>query len=538
MFAMFVTIEGIRMGSEARGGLAVFNSDEDISASRQVAYTYVPMILGVLIGVMWSFTEYDALRLEPYFLLSRPEGSSADVLLLNYVFGHFTTTPFRAARNRHWVAFCVSVLSIALQLVLPVLLGRLINAEVVTVPIKQTFKTWPEFINLDKYGYWAFHDISNQTRFNNIAHKTFYPVESRKYGIPPVQIPWSTGSEEDLWKLNQSVYWPEVSCAYLDGGGLFPDLPLLELDQKWPSMSELLRSGQGDSQTANASQALETCTVRSDQEIFVSRPRVLSWKLLESSRDAKLCGQFNLVGVTVNANGTDRPHILRPLSQESHWLSPFGCRISYSTADAEVTLYANGSIAEVDVQPDTIADMSETGFDTVKFGSSVLGMAVLANSMDFQSTYSVTGTLSAEDVWAEVDRTVNQAFVPLLSRTFNLKQTVYVKGFRISQIVALMVEPFFARVSASILAFGTVVVVTLLYLYPRRENFLGGNPASIASMCSITTDIVDEASLEKLSNMGFEALSTRRLRAILRTCSCTWQETAKGKRIVISFPDG
>ncbi|KAF7596813.1 hypothetical protein BBP40_012412 [Aspergillus hancockii] len=496
LLAMFVTIEGIRMGSEARGGLAVFSSDEDISVSRQVAYTFVPMILGVLVGVMWSFTEYDALRLEPYFLLSGPEGSSADVLLLNYVFGHFTTTPFRAARNRHWVAFCVSILSIALQLVLPVVLGRLINAEVVSLPIKQTFKTWPELINLDKYGYWAFHDISNQTRFNTNTHMTFGPVESRKYGIPPVQIPWNTGSEEDTWMLNQSVYWTDVSCTYLNGGGVFPDISLLELDGKWPSMTELLHSDQDNGQITNASRALETCTVRPDRDIFKMGPRILRWKLLESSRDAKLCGQFNLLGVTVNANNTYKPHILRPSSHESsHWLSPFGCSVSYKTAEAELTI------------------------------------------MDFQSAYPMARTLSEEEVWSEVDRTLNQAFVPLLSRVFNLKKTAYVQGFRITQVVALIVDSSSARISSSILAFGTVVVASLLYLYPRRENFLSGNPASIASMCCITTDIIDGTSLAHLSNMGLEAMSTRRLRAVLRKCSCTWQETDQGKRLVISPPN-
>ncbi|KAE8329799.1 hypothetical protein BDV39DRAFT_43530 [Aspergillus sergii] len=530
MLTMLITIAGIYLGSAARGGLAIFSSTEDIATAQQVAYTFVPMVMGVIIGVMWSFTEYDALRLEPYFLLSNPKGASADVLLLNYVFGHFTTTPFRAARNRHWVAFCVSILSISLQLILPAVLGNLVNAEVVSMHFPQTLKTWPKFINLDTHAYWTFHNIANQALSINLAHSTSDVIGSRRYAMPPVQTYWNSGSEEDMWRLNQSVYWADVSCAYIDGDGLLAELSRMEGNHEALPMSELLLSDQSGTRLANIAGAFDTCTARSDQEEDMDIPQIRYWKLLQWNENPKFCGQFDLVGVAVHANQVVDAQL--GSNKSSDRFSPFGCSVNYMTAEAEVTLYANGSVALVDVQSDAATNLSDTGFDTAMFSSSLLRMAVATNHMDDQY-----GMLSQGDVWSEVDAAISQSFVPLMSRTFDLRQTVHVKGIRIVQRVALLVQKSSVRVSAGILTFGVVLVASLLYLYPRRPNFLSGNPASIASMCCIAIDVIDATSLEKLSQMELEVLSTRQLRSFLRKGSCIWRETSQGQRLAISFPD-
>ncbi|OGM46664.1 hypothetical protein ABOM_004685 [Aspergillus bombycis] len=530
MLTMLITIAGIYLGSAARGGLAIFSSTDDIATAQQVAYTYVPMVMGVIIGVMWSFTEYDALRLEPYFLLSNPKGTSADVLLLNYVFGHFTTTPFKAARNRHWVALCVSILSISLQLILPAVLGGLVSAEVVSMHLPQTLKTWPMFINLDTHAYWTFHNAVNQSLAINRVHSASDIIGSRRYAMPPVQTYWNSRSEDDMWRLNQSVYWADVSCAYVDGDGLLASLSRLEGDQEALPLSELLLSDQSGSQLADVAGPFDTCIARSDQDEDIDTPQIQYWKLLQWNENPKLCRQFNLVGVAVHANQAvfNAQH---GSNKSSDWFSPFGCSVNYMTADAEITLYANGSVALVDVQSDTTKDLSETGFDTAKFSSSLLRMAVASNNINDQY-----GMLSQGDVWSEVDAAISQSFVPLMSRTFDLRQTVHVEGIRIVQRVALLVQPSSVRISAAILTFGVVLVASLLYLYPRRPNFLSDNPASIASMCCIATDVIDATSLEKLSQMELEVLTTRQLRSLLRTGRCSWRETSQGQRLVISFP--
>ncbi|KAE8420123.1 hypothetical protein BDV36DRAFT_281690 [Aspergillus pseudocaelatus] len=486
MLTMLITIGGIYLGSAARGGLAIFSSTEDIATAQQVAYTFVPMAMGVIIG---------------------------------------------AARNRHWVAFCVSILSISLQLILPAVLGNLVSAEVVSMHFPQTLKTWPKFINLDTHAYWTFHDMANQALSINHAHSTSDVIGSRRYAMPPVQTYWNSGSEDDTWRLNQSVYWADVSCAYVDGDGLFADLSRMEGDRQRLPISELLLSDQDGTRLANVAGAFETCTARPDQEEEMDTPQIQYWKLLQWNENPKLCGQFDLVGVAVHANQAvlDAQH---GSNKSSDWFSPFGCSVDYMTAEAEITLYANGSVALIDVQSDTATNLSETGFDTAKFSSSLLRMAVATKNMDDQY-----GMLSQGDVWSEVDAAISQSFVPLMSRTFDLRQTVHVKGVRIVQRVALIVQKSSVRISAVILTFGVVLVASLLYLYPRRPNFLGGNPASIASMCCIATDVIDATSLEKLSQMELEVLSTRQLRSYLRTGSCSWRETPKGQRLAISFPD-
>ncbi|KNG88236.1 hypothetical protein ANOM_004589 [Aspergillus nomiae NRRL 13137] len=530
MLTMLITIGGIYLGSAARGGLAIFSSTEDIATAQQVAYTFVPMVMGVIIGAMWSFTEYDALRLEPYFLLSNPKGASADVLLLNYVFGHFTTTPFKAARNRHWVALCVSILSIALQLILPAVLGNLVSAEVVSMQLPQTLKTWPMLINLDTHIYWTFHNAVNQSLTIDNVHSASDVIGSRRYAMPPVQTYWNSGSEDDMWRLNQSVYWADVSCAYIDGDGLLAGLSRLERDQEALPLSEVFLLDQGSTRLADVAGALDTCTARSDQD-EMDTPQVQYWKLLQWNENPKICGQFDLVGVAVHANQVVL-NAQHGSNKSSDGFSPFGCSVNYMMAEAEITLYANGSVALVDVQSDTTTDLSETSFDTAMFSSSLLRMAVASNTVDDQY-----GMLSQGDIWSEVDAAISQSFVPLMSRTFDLRQTVHVEGIRIVQRVALLVQQSSVRISAMILTFGVVLVASLLYLYPRRPNFLSDNPASIASMCCIATDVIDAPSLEMLSQMELEVLTTRQLRSFLSRGRCSWRETSQGQRLVISFPD-
>lgn len=333
-----------------------------------------------------------------------------------------------------------------------------------------------------------------------------------------------------MWRLNQSVYWADVSCAYIDSDGLLAELSRIEGDHEALPVSELLLSDQGGTRLANVAGAFDTCTARSDQEEDMDIPQIQYWKLLQWNENPKFCGQFDLVGVAVHANQVvDAQH---GSNKSSDQFSPFGCSVDYMTAEAEVTLYANGSVALVDVQSDAATNLSETGFDTVMFSSSLLRMAVATNHMDDQY-----GMLSQGDVWSEVDAAISQSFVPLMSRTFDLRQTVHVKSIRIVQRVALLVQKSSVLVSATILTFGVVLVATLLYLYPRRPNFLSGNPASIASMCCIATDVIDATSLEKLSQMELEVLSTRQLRCFLRKGSCSWRETTQGQRLAISFPD-
>ena len=53
--------------------------------------------------MIWSWIDLDVKRLEAFFLLSKPEGSSGkDSILLSYPVDFLAFVPIKAAKLRHW----------------------------------------------------------------------------------------------------------------------------------------------------------------------------------------------------------------------------------------------------------------------------------------------------------------------------------------------------------------------------------------------------------------------------------------------------
>lgn len=100
MFLMLLTLEGLRRYSELNGGLIYFKDTASVSYLQSFAYNYVPIIVALALVTLWSFVDFDVLRLEPYFQLSRPEGVPATVLFINYNFGQSIITPITSARRK------------------------------------------------------------------------------------------------------------------------------------------------------------------------------------------------------------------------------------------------------------------------------------------------------------------------------------------------------------------------------------------------------------------------------------------------------
>ncbi|KAE8154074.1 hypothetical protein BDV25DRAFT_136219 [Aspergillus avenaceus] len=536
MLVMIIAIEAMRMESEARGALAFFEATDDVTRGQQVAYTYVPMVVGVMIGVMWSFTEYDALRLEPYFILSKPKGAPADVLLLNYVFGHFTTTPFRAARNKHWVAVLVSVLSILLQLVLPVVLGKLIYAEMLLVNMRQTVKTWPDFVSLESQGFISHQNSSSQAPYANNGNLAYSPVRSTKYAMAPVQISRTWKEKADLLKVNQTIYWTESSCGYIEPQSLLAYRPGAATDEAPPSLSDVIIPRIDRNQSTIASDSLKNCSLVPEEEIRKKPFHIRDWKLLSSGNSSRICGEFDFIGVIAREETAEaaQPEGQKVSNLGSlQGINPFGCNVYYYVATAEVTLTSNGSIHDIEIDEGSTASISHTAFDLSRFRHSLLRMVVLTDKTNYQKPRPVADDMLEGGVWLAVDQAVGEAFVPLMGRTFDLGRTVYVEAIRVTDRELLKIDSYYSRIAVSILAFGAAVVIGLLYIYPRRWNLLSSNPASISFMCCITSNIIGQESLRRLATWRLDALSTRQLRSILRVCRCSWVENVEGRRLEI-----
>ena len=86
----------------------VSNRDGGIvfSAGRFPAYVtfiniYLPTILAVALGMLWTWIDLDARRLEPWFQLSQPQGATVQESLdLDYPFDYVALASYRALRRR------------------------------------------------------------------------------------------------------------------------------------------------------------------------------------------------------------------------------------------------------------------------------------------------------------------------------------------------------------------------------------------------------------------------------------------------------
>ncbi|RMJ24537.1 hypothetical protein PHISP_04607 [Aspergillus sp. HF37] len=96
--------------AQGPGGLIQYNSASDISTAEFFCWKYLPTIVMVSYGVLWQITDYDVKRLEPYYQLSQPTGSTADKgLNLDYVTLWAYFVPVKAIKNRHWAVLVSSI---------------------------------------------------------------------------------------------------------------------------------------------------------------------------------------------------------------------------------------------------------------------------------------------------------------------------------------------------------------------------------------------------------------------------------------------
>ena len=98
--ALLITaLEYLSIISDRDGGL-VFSTGT-FPAYVTFINLYLPTILAVAFGMLWTWIDLDARRLEPFFQLSKPQGATAkDSLDLDYPFDYVVLASFKALRKR------------------------------------------------------------------------------------------------------------------------------------------------------------------------------------------------------------------------------------------------------------------------------------------------------------------------------------------------------------------------------------------------------------------------------------------------------
>lgn len=579
MLTMLAIIEALRQYTIRYGGLVFYQDTTDLSDAATFAYNYVPVIVSLILVIFWSFTDFDVLRLEPYFQLSRPEGAPATTLFINYNFGQSFLTPVTSAKRGHWVVLLVSLLTVLMRIFLPALQSAVFELREISVLSDETVRTWPDLVDLPSQARWITAQEKNNWDSLALASDgcSLQKTRSAKYAVAPVEIPTVDYRESTVWTLNQTIYWSELSCQdvmvndnlKVTANDTTDGLPIIS----WNVTGVQLQQPKDQSQQ---------CTLDFQySNIFFPSTDYLQIRYWEpvwadnafQSFTTNGCNPFDLYGILITVNATratDKDADDMSLSGVNFASSAtlFACSIDYHKADAELKLHANSSITSVAIQPGTTTNLTDDQFNIDEFQGFLSHRAPYTSDMLFFRINETSGArvvtelpvinqemgdlepvvvldssevMTKEEFELKVTRGVKQTFLLTIGRLFNLDEApAVVPATRLTRQVTLAVVEFAALWSEVILGLGAVITLGLLHVYKNRDNVLQSDPCSVAAMCTIVTDLFGPSNILADPRFEFHQYSTRQLRRLLRNCWLRWEPGPgpNGRRLAIVTSDG
>ncbi|KGO56444.1 Protein of unknown function DUF3433 [Penicillium expansum] len=572
---MLLTLEGLRQYSDHKGGLVFFAYTEDVTDAQSFAYNYLPIIISLILVLAWTVTDFDVLRLEPYFQLSRPEGAPATVLFINYNFGQTILTPINAVIRRHWVVFWVSFVTLLIRMILPALQSTVFELREVTVVDQGTIQCWADLVDLDTQA----NLISIQ---GDVLHGMFSSNElisqsrSAKYALAPVEIPNSEQDDRIQWTVDQTLYWAHLSCENV----LIGDMLTVSIDE--PEEAQATISWNASSiDMDDAYGGAKKCALdfQYDSVFFPGTDymQIRYWEPMISAaaKDAFPdgtqsftevgCDPYDLYGMLIGVNITS-PSSNETGTEYSASGTAFACDIIYHQAEARVTMHSNGSIISIKLDRSTTRELTKAEFNVDHFQAVLSERAPFTSDMLFIRENATTGAravtelpiisqdlgdiqpllvldtstiMTEAEFESRITRDVKQTFVLTLGRMFDPDSLPKdLPAERLSHQVAIAVVDFAALWSELILALATLTTVYLLYMYNSRDLFLQSDPGSIGAMCSIVADIFHPSNILAEPVAELHQFSTRQLRRIFKNARCYWRPGPSGNRLDIVSEDG
>ena len=119
--ALGVAVE-VLYRSSTHKPLVTFQSPSEIPGAEYFAIKFLPMILAVLYGVLWQVTNFEVMRLEAFYQMSKEGGAlAAESINVDYL-GQFNLfRPFRALHCKHYAVAISSIASLLANTLVPTL---------------------------------------------------------------------------------------------------------------------------------------------------------------------------------------------------------------------------------------------------------------------------------------------------------------------------------------------------------------------------------------------------------------------------------
>lgn len=138
--------------SNAQQGVLFAPNINDLPLRKSFLYLYLPTLVSVIYSFLWTWTDLDVKRLEPFFQLSKPGGASAeDSILLHYPFDFLAMVPIKAFRRKHWSVFASSMIMVFIFWGLTPTQSGLFAVRTITVT--EEFSTmYADYTHIDEQG--------------------------------------------------------------------------------------------------------------------------------------------------------------------------------------------------------------------------------------------------------------------------------------------------------------------------------------------------------------------------------------------------
>ncbi|KAK6441918.1 hypothetical protein LTR95_001835, partial [Oleoguttula sp. CCFEE 5521] len=111
--ALIAIIQWLLFQSQSNQGILFASNINDLPLRTSFLYLYLPTFISVIYSFLLTWVDLDVKRLEPYFQLSKPDGSTAgNSILLHYPFDFLASVPLKAVRRKHWSVFATSMIMV------------------------------------------------------------------------------------------------------------------------------------------------------------------------------------------------------------------------------------------------------------------------------------------------------------------------------------------------------------------------------------------------------------------------------------------
>ncbi|CAG8109069.1 unnamed protein product [Penicillium salamii] len=556
LFLIFgIILEVLRQVPERKHGLVIYKTVEEMPKIISGVYIYVPVTMAVVAVTLWQFCAADALRLEPYFQLAKPEGVSATALFTNYTFRPDAMAPIVAVCNRHWLILLISTLSVGFRISLPSLLSGLV--VLTEAELKQAYNvtTWPKLLDEDTQESWFAAQTVRETNHSMIrTTDEFLLYRSIDYATAAVSMPIDE-NETSVLSINQTVYWSELSCQNSSLTNItwqsYPTESDISNLRQWRTEGVSFPSGHEDS-ACIVNFTLNTTKHQQDGAFQLRYWEPILTQSVSSQGPVfgnKHCEDYALLGLFVDIDeGSQKSagHISNATA--------FACSAKYQSAEAQVKLGVDASISEVEVNSSTIKELQKSQFfdegfreflydkmSLLDYSNSQTRKASTKTSLNYQSSRPIldldqSGLSPAVDLLEyqnQVARFWKSEFTIAMNKLFDVTISTNVEASQATTFVVLDVLSKPAVTAEMFLLTAVLLLLLLVIVYPRRPNFLQSDPGSIVAQCAVVADLfTHENPLTKFDNK-FSHATSQQLRRWAKNFKCQWTDGPNGRKIDI-----